>query len=101
MQSISLSKINYLHLHISDDDSIPMDLPSFPDLTKYAAWSEKETYSVNQIKDLIAYAKTFGIEVIPEFDLPAHAMGFSQYPSLKDLILCTDRQWHYTYPDGG
>ena len=78
-----------------------MQLPSFPDLTKFTAWSEKEIYTVNQIQELIEYGKTFGIEVIPEFDLPAHAMGFSHYPDLSSLVLCTDKQWHYTYPDGG
>lgn len=95
------AKINYLHLHVSDDDSNPMDLPSFPGLTGYTAWSSKEKYTVDQIKDLITYAKTFGIEVIPEFDLPGHTMGFSKYPSLKSLILCTEKHWNYAYPDGG
>jgi len=39
--------------------------------------------------------------VIPEFDLPAHTMGFSHYPDLKEIVLCTDKQWHFTYPDKG
>lgn len=46
LQSIAMAKINVLHLHLSDDDTIPLELPSFPGITEYAAWSSKETYSV-------------------------------------------------------
>lgn len=52
------------------------------------------------MKDLILEASKQGIKVIPEFDLPAHAHAFGRYPSLKDNVLCMDKQWHYSYPDG-
>jgi hexosaminidase len=34
---LSQSKINTLHLHISDDDSMNLELPSFPGIVEYAA----------------------------------------------------------------
>jgi len=99
LQSMSMSKINVLHLHITDDDTNPLQLPSFPDITKYSAWSDKEVYTAQEMKDLVKEATTYGIKVIPEFDLPSHAHAFGRYPDLKPLVLCMDRHWGYTYPD--
>ena len=91
LQSIAMAKINVLHLHLSDDDTIPLELPSFPGITEYAAWSSKETYSVQDMRDLIKEAALYGIKVIPEFDLPAHSHAFGRYPSLNDNVLCMNK----------
>lgn len=97
---MAMAKINVLHLHSSDDDTLPLELPSFPGITANSAWSPSEIYTVQNMKDLMKEASKYGIKVIPEFDLPAHSHAFGRYPSLKDNVLCMDKQWNYRYPDG-
>ena len=47
-----------------------MEVPNVPELSQ--AGKVGGTYSVNDIKSIIAYAKGRGIRVIPEIDTPAH-----------------------------
>ena len=44
------AKLSVLHLHISDDDSMPLNIPSYPDLARNAAWSEDEIYEPEDMK---------------------------------------------------
>ena len=43
------AKFNILHWHLADDDSFPMELPSFPDVTKNGAFSADRVYSVADV----------------------------------------------------
>jgi hexosaminidase len=101
VDSLSEAKINYFHLHISDDDSMPLDLPSFPNMIDHTAWSKKETYSVKEMQDFVRYAESHGIKVIPEFDIPGHSRAFGQDPDIAPLVTCMDHAFPFTYRDDG
>jgi hexosaminidase len=75
-------KMNVLHIHISDDDSFPLQLESYPLLAERTAYSNfSHTYSHADIAELVRYAGVRGIRVIPEFDTPAHfSVLFQAYP---------------------
>jgi hexosaminidase len=53
---MALSKFNAFHWHLLDDDSFPMEVLGNPNLNKYGAFSAKETYSVDDMKDIVSYA---------------------------------------------
>lgn len=42
-------------------------------MVEYGAYRADKIYSVQQIKDVVGYAKQRGIKVIPELDQPAHS----------------------------
>lgn len=86
IEGLQMTKINVLHLHITDDDSIAMELPSFPDMTYYTAFSEKEVYSQKDIKNLVTFANLRGIKIIPEFDVPGHTRAIGEVPELKEIM---------------
>ncbi|WP_236703722.1 beta-N-acetylhexosaminidase [Lentzea aerocolonigenes] len=71
-------KINYFHLHLSDDQGWRLEIKSWPDLTRIGGSTEvggrtgKLYYTQEQYKDLVTYAQNRGITVIPEFDMPGH-----------------------------
>lgn len=69
---MSFNKLNTLHLHVVDDQSWPIEMNSHPELQKNGAYSQKHTYSQDQIKYLIDYARLLGIRVLPELDSPGH-----------------------------
>jgi len=53
-----LGKINVFHWHIVDDDSWPLYIKSYPDLTDHAAFTKREIYSHQDVHDLVEYAAT-------------------------------------------
>lgn len=60
------NRINYLHLHFSDDQNYAIESKVHPELNTKAYLKQTE------IEELIRYAKERGIEIIPEFDMPGH-----------------------------
>ena len=89
---MSYYKMNTLQLHLNDngfmdqyennwDDTYAafrMESDYFPGLTAIDG-----SYSKQEMRDLIRYAEKMGVEIIPEFDVPAHSLAFTHYrPSL-------------------
>ncbi|MET9627894.1 beta-N-acetylhexosaminidase [Lentzea sp. NPDC006480] len=78
IDQIAAFKINYFHLHLSDDQGWRLEIKSWPELTKIGGSTEvggrkgNLFYTQDQYKDLVAYAANRGVTVIPEFDMPGH-----------------------------
>lgn len=96
-------KINYLHLHLTDDNGWRMEIKRYPLLTKVGAWrvardeifpgrmnqqigedaSEGGFYTQSELHELVRFAGERFVEVIPEIDMPAHSVAaIASYPSL-------------------
>ena len=86
VDGLRMTKINVLHLHLTDDDSIPVELPSFPGMTNFTAFTPSESYTINQLKELVRYAEENGVKVIPEVDIPGHTRAFGDDPRLTHLL---------------
>lgn len=92
LDAMALSKLNVLHWHLEDSQSWPIEIQSYPQMTK-DAYSSKETYSVDDIKGLISYAKKRGIRIIPEIDIPGHAAaGWKQVD--ENAVVCANSYWY-------
>lgn len=73
LDGMASTKMNVLHWHITDSQSFPLELVSFPQVTFNGAYSEKQIYKQNNVRQIFEYARYRGIRVILEFDAPAHA----------------------------
>ncbi|AEU36565.1 beta-N-acetylhexosaminidase [Granulicella mallensis] len=74
-------KLNVLHLHLSDDEGFRVESKRRPRLTELA--SDGLFYTQDQMRELIAYARDRGVRVVPEFDVPGHAVSWLvAYPKL-------------------
>jgi hexosaminidase len=74
-------KLNVLHLHFSDDEGFRVESKRCPKLTQLA--SDGLFYTQGQIRELIAYARDRGVRIVPEFDVPGHAVSWLvAYPEL-------------------
>ncbi len=74
-------KLNILHLHLSDDEGFRVESRRCPKLSGLA--SDGLFYTQEQVRALIAYARDRGVRVVPEFDVPGHAVSWLvAYPGL-------------------
>jgi hexosaminidase len=94
-------KYNVLHLHLTDDQGWRIEIKSLPKLTEIGAWraerkgkwmntngalfDEPKTYggyyTHEDIQELVAYAKSKFVNIVPEIDIPGHSMAFlAAYP---------------------
>jgi hexosaminidase len=83
LRGMAAVKMNVLHLHLSDNQGFRVQSHVFPKLTELG--SRGEYYTQRQVRAIIQYADDRGITVVPEFDVPAHAVswfvGYPQYAS--------------------
>ena len=70
IDGLLFNKMSVLHWHITDEDSFPLEVPARPELS--GSGKVGGTYSSEDVKEIIAYAKLRGVRVIPEIDTPAH-----------------------------
>jgi len=97
-------KLNRFHWHLTDDQGWRIEIKALPKLTSVGAWrperkgkwanittpakDEPKTYggfyTQEDIKEIVAYAKTKFIEVVPEIDVPGHSLAFNAaYPNMS------------------
>lgn len=88
LDGMMLARLNVFHWHFIDSDSIPMYSESYPNMTDYTAFSKREIYTPEMVKDIVNYAKIRGIKVVPEFEGPGHLNALGHYPEFADLIAC-------------
>ena len=96
---MAMYKLNRFHWHLTDDQGWRIEIKSYPLLSQIACWREGTMigrdfssndhiryggfYTQDQIREVIAYAASLGIEIIPEIDLPGHMLGaLAAYPEL-------------------
>lgn len=73
-------KINVFHWHLTDNPAWRIECKAYPQLNdpkfQVAGRDEGKFYSYAEIRDVFAYARSLGITVIPEIDMPGHSEYF-------------------------
>jgi len=103
VDAMHLSKLNMLHLHLTDSQSFPILLNDVKisnpntesietlELSKLAqqgSFSNEKRYTKADLIDLVEYAYTRGIEIVPELDMPAHSLSWGN--AFQDVVVnCT------------
>lgn len=81
LDGMAAAKFNVLHWHLTDDQGWRFASEHYPKLQQLA--SDGQFYTVEQMKDVVAYATALGIRVVPEIDMPGHASAIAvAYPEL-------------------
>ncbi|KAL9422006.1 hypothetical protein AB3S75_034307 [Citrus x aurantiifolia] len=90
IESMSYAKLNVLHWHIIDEQSFPLEVPTYPNLWK-GAYSKWERYTVEDAHEIVSFAKMRGINVMAEVDVPGHAESWGAgYPNLWPSPSCRE-----------
>ncbi|MFT7120877.1 MAG: hexosaminidase [Neolewinella sp.] len=82
-------KINYLHLHLTDDQGWRIEIKSWPKLTEIGGKTEVDGtpggfFTQEDYKEIVRYAASRGITIVPEIDVPGHIhSALVAYPELS------------------
>ena len=95
---LALHKHNVLHLHLTEDQGWRFPSARHPRLQEVGSWRTETrrpydaegdgtphggSYTVDQLRAVVAYADSRGVTVVPEIDLPGHALALlAAYPDL-------------------
>lgn len=93
---MSLHKLNTFHWHLTDDQGWRIEIKRYPRLTEVGGCRIPLTvpgsapaprycgyYTQDQVREVVAYAASRHITVVPEFDMPGHAQAaVAAYPEL-------------------
>lgn len=72
IDALSWSKLNRLHIHATDSQSWPLEIPSLPELHQKGAYAHGKTYSPIDVTAIQTYAIQRGVQAIIEIDSPGH-----------------------------
>ena len=97
---LALLKLNRFHWHFADDEAFRLQLECCPDLWQqtsmrgeghllpalFSASPEAGgSYSKADVAVVVLHAKKLNIEILPEIEMPAHALAVTQvYPDTRD-----------------
>ncbi len=98
---LALYKFNTFHWHLTDDQGWRVEIEKYPRLTRVGAWRAETQvgrdadpfvgdgtryggyYTRAQVRDIVAYAAARYITIIPEIEMPGHALAaLAAYPEL-------------------
>lgn len=70
--AMGFNKLNKLHLHATDSQSWPLEVPSIPELAREGAYSPEQIWSTKDLEEVQRYGLYHGVEVFVEIDMPGH-----------------------------
>jgi len=85
---LAYHKMNTLHWHLTEDQGWRIEIKGYPRLTEVGAWRTGADgtpyggfYTQDEIREVVAYARQRFVQVIPEIELPGHAVAsLAAYP---------------------
>ncbi|MFO0385666.1 MAG: beta-N-acetylhexosaminidase, partial [Flavobacteriales bacterium] len=88
---LALHKMNVLHWHLTEDQGWRIEIKAYPKLTEVGAWRIEKNglryggyYTQDDIREIVAYAQKRHVMVIPEIELPGHAVAaLASYPQFS------------------
>ncbi|MGA2533683.1 MAG: family 20 glycosylhydrolase [Candidatus Aminicenantales bacterium] len=102
---MSACKLNVLHLHLIDDQAWRFETKAFPKCNRPG----EPLYTQAELRELVAFAARYGVEIVPEFDVPGHSMtAVNAYPELDcerrprkmdEAIFCAGRPFTWEFID--
>ncbi|MBK8021100.1 MAG: beta-N-acetylhexosaminidase [Chloroflexi bacterium] len=137
LDTMALYKLNVLHWHLTDDQGWRIEIKSLPRLTEVGSRRSASTkpdkrsgsgedltdvldgipyggfYTQEEIREVVAYAQSRFITVVPEIEMPGHSVAaLTSYPELgcvgqgyevrttwgiADEVLCAGKESTYEY----
>ncbi|OHT05298.1 Beta-hexosaminidase [Tritrichomonas foetus] len=101
IDGMAISKLNTIHMHLTDDQAWRLEIKKYPLLVEIGSVREQSPkmwdrdsldgqqygpywMSQDEARELVAYAKMRGVTIVPEIEMPGHALSaLSGYPQFS------------------
>jgi hexosaminidase len=88
---LAYHKLNVLHWHLTEDQGWRIEIKKYPKLTEIGAWRDDGKggryggfYTQDDVREVVAYAKSRYITVVPEIEMPGHSRAaLAAHPELS------------------
>ncbi|MBX3006571.1 MAG: beta-N-acetylhexosaminidase [Melioribacteraceae bacterium] len=88
---LAMYKLNTFHFHLTEDQGWRIELKKYPKLTQIGAWRREADgstyggfYTQDELREIVEYAKTKYITVVPEIEMPGHSVAaLSAHPEFS------------------
>ncbi len=91
INSLTVVKLNVLHVHILDCDSFPIQVKTPFENLWQGAFSHRERYTAQEVSALSEYGRERGVTLMYEFDQPGHMGAMCKgYPSICPSPACSE-----------
>ncbi|OGD10355.1 MAG: hypothetical protein A2Y86_04055 [Candidatus Aminicenantes bacterium RBG_13_62_12] len=88
---LAVHKMNRFHWHLTDDQGWRVEIKKYPLLTEIGAWRSDDAgiryggfYTQDDIREVVSYARSRFVTVIPEIEMPGHSVAaLASYPELS------------------
>jgi hexosaminidase len=88
---LAYHKMNRLHWHLTEDQGWRIQIDKYPKLTEIGAYRTDSNgrryggfYTKDDIREIVSYAETRGITIVPEIEMPGHCIAaLAAYPDLS------------------
>lgn len=85
LDTMSSVKMNVFHWHVVEAQSWALASSTFPDLARYGAYSNAETYSLHDVGQVVKYAGARGISVMLEVGFRGNTLSLRS-PTLTRML---------------
>lgn len=101
LKTMALWKMNHFHWHLTDDQGWRFPVAKYPNLIRLGAYRRNtplghtkrsdvtpynHSYTAEEIQEVLSFAASLHIEVLPEFDLPGHSeAAIAAYPEMGNF----------------
>jgi hexosaminidase len=83
IDAMAFNKFNRFHIHATDAQSWPLEIPSIPQLTAKGAYAASLVYTVAAQREIQTYGALQGVDVHFEIDMPGHTSSIAfSFPEL-------------------
>lgn len=112
---MSMFKFNIMHFHLTEDQGWRIEIKKYPLLTELGSkrvegegFTHEGFYTQDELKELVEYARLRNITIIPEIEVPGHALAaITGYPWLscneqettpriiwgvEDVVMCAGKE---------
>jgi hexosaminidase len=96
---LAMHKMNYMHWHLTEDQGWRIEIEGYENLTTIGSqrketvigknWGEYDGisyggyYTQEEVKEIVAYAESRFITIVPEIEMPGHSLAaLASYPEL-------------------
>ena len=83
MDAMASIKLSRLHIHATDSQSWPIEIPALPDLASKGTYHPNQIWTQGELRRIQRYGIARGISVFLEIDMPGHTASIAHaYPEL-------------------